>query len=161
MVLFLPPPINCPITTWIIRQHLLVCLPSCQVLLGPSSHRANSPAPRILNIRSWCPKAAPKSPEIGVCPTEAVLLQDNERDLLGGLLHTVGGGAGPDRLPVAGVHCAQIGGLRKGEYGEEDSQAKEKLYGIGQQGWGCRPQCSPYLGKSLAGWSPGSSPPHS
>ena len=58
------------------------------------------------------------------------MLQDNERDLLGGLLHTGGGGAGPDRLPAAGVHCAQGGGSREVECGEEDSQAKEKIYGI-------------------------------
>ena len=87
-------------------QHLLVRLPSCQVdLLGPTSHQANPPAPRILNIPSWFPMASPESAEVGVFPTEAVLLQDNERDLLGGLLHTVDGEAGPDRLPVAGVHC--------------------------------------------------------
>ena len=112
-------------------QHLLVRLPSCQVdLLGPTSHQANPPAPRILNIPSWFPMASPESAEVGVFPTEAVLLQDNERDLLGGLLHTGGGGAGPDCLPAAGVHCAQGRGLQEGECGEEDSRAKEKLYGI-------------------------------
>ena len=63
-------------------QHLLVCLPSWQILLGPTRHQANPSAPRILNIPSWCPKAAPETPEVGVCPTEAVLLQDNERELL-------------------------------------------------------------------------------
>ena len=41
-----------------------------------------------------------------------------------------GGGAGPDHLPAAGVHCAQGGGSWEGECGDEDSQAKDKLYGI-------------------------------